>query len=72
MQVCRSGAARSFGVRLIYLLMAAQLAILVGGFGTACVWRACCRRRYAPPNPLNDLPVQEVSEWEGGGALAFL
>ncbi len=65
-QACRAGAARSLGLYIIYLLLAAQLGFVVAGFGSVVVWRLCCRRRYVPYTRLNALPVLEVYEHDVG------
>lgn len=39
-----------------------QLAVLLLGFGSVVIWRACYRRSYAPYTRLNALPVLEQYE----------
>jgi hypothetical protein len=61
-QACRAKQARSIGMEVIYALLAAQMALLLVGFGSVVAWRLCCRRRYAPYTRLNSLPVVEVPQ----------
>ncbi|KAG2428595.1 hypothetical protein HYH02_014297 [Chlamydomonas schloesseri] len=58
-QACRASRARSVGGDIVYALLFTQVAVLLVGFGSVVIWRACYRRRYAPYTRLNALPVLE-------------
>ncbi|PNW86574.1 hypothetical protein CHLRE_02g092200v5 [Chlamydomonas reinhardtii] len=61
-QACRASRARSVGSEIVYVLLFAQMAVLLLGFGSVVIWRACYRRSYAPYTRLNALPVLEQYE----------
>ncbi|KAG2435087.1 hypothetical protein HXX76_007174 [Chlamydomonas incerta] len=61
-QACRASHARSVGNDIVYVLLFTQMAVLLLGFGSVVIWRACYRRRYAPYTRLNALPVLEQHE----------
>ncbi|GFR40143.1 hypothetical protein Agub_g699, partial [Astrephomene gubernaculifera] len=61
-QACRARRARSVGLGVVYVLLAAQLVVVAVGFGSVAAWRLCCRGAYAPYTRLNQLPVLEVGQ----------
>ncbi|GLI64163.1 hypothetical protein VaNZ11_007348 [Volvox africanus] len=65
-QACRAQHARNIGVEIVYVLLVAQMVLLIAGFGSVLMWRLCCKHRHAPYTQLNALPVVEVLQHDIG------